>query len=88
MYCNTGMNLHVPYLLEYKSQLQTLFLLLFSGVRLILRMSRNFRTIGRAEISHAHTVNINHTRFDVRVREHALPAARAPTSRLAAEVYI
>ena len=40
---------NVPYLLEYKSQLQHLFLLLISRVRLILRMLRILRSISRTE---------------------------------------
>ena len=39
----------IPYLPEYKSQLQHLFLLLISRVRLILRMFRILRSTSRTE---------------------------------------
>ena len=40
---------NIPYLPEYKSQLQHLFLLLISRVRLILRMLRILYSISRTE---------------------------------------
>ena len=46
--CGTGKT-GLPYLPEYKSQLQHLFLLLISRVHLILRMLRILRSISRTE---------------------------------------